>query len=121
MKSNEEGATSELVTHKRKKLFNREEFWKEFARKVDNFISPPMSSSNYSTNLTISIETAANDSNSSYIHHSNQNINESKSPFFSSAYNNANNYCPHFSQSASNDTECFKGDLIYQIVSLSCF
>ena len=105
MKSNEEG-TSELVTHKRKKLFNREEFWKEFARKVDNFISPPMSSSNYSTNLTISIETAANDSNSSSAHHSDHNSNEPKL----SSPNNASNSGPSFSRIGSNETTCFKGN-----------
>lgn len=107
MKSNEEG-TSKLVTHKRKKLFNREEFLKEFARKVDNYISPPMSS-NYSTNLTISIETAANDNNSSSSHHSDHNSNEPKS----SSPNNACNSGPSFSRIGSNETACFKGDLIH--------
>ena len=66
-----------------------------------------MSLSNFSTKI------AANDTNSSYIHHNDQN--EPKSSFSNMAYNNANNYDPLFSQIDSKKTECFKGDFFPQL------
>lgn len=95
----------ELV-QKRKKLFNKDEFWKEFARKVDDLNrSPP--SMQLSNNYT---KTATNYCNCSHTYNSDHNNYDPKLLL-------SNNYCPLFRlSSASNDiqydTQCFKGDFI---------
>ena len=91
----------ELV-QRRKKLFNKDEFWKEFARKVDDLNSSP-SSMQLSNNSTT--KAATNYCNCSYTYNSDHNNYEPKLPL-------SNNYCPLFRLSSASNDARFKGDFI---------